>query len=256
MQSARILFLGLLFAGPLAPAQAQQLQPVQQVPAPSGPSAQPGPSAQWWHGALLVGGVSALMLLDNPVRSFSQSERGSASNGFASGIRHMGQPEVYGTVTLGLLGAGLITGNQRITQAGLHVGGSVALAAGAVYVGKSLLGRSRPDEIGSDGDDFHPLTGRVSMPSGHTALAFCLATSLADDINRPWATVGLYSMAGAVGLSRINDNRHWLTDVVAGAAVGIASAKFISGRWTILGIRAPSFLVGPQGMGVGWHAEF
>lgn len=247
MQSARILFLSLLVSAPLAPAGAQQLQPL--------PSAS-GPAIHWWHGALLVGGISGLMLLDNPVRSFSQNERGAVSDGFASGIRRMGQPEVYGTLTLGLLGAGLITGNRKITQAGVHVGASVALAAGAVYVGKSLMGRSRPDEIGSDGDDFHPLTGRVSMPSGHTALAFSLATSLADDIHRPWATAGLYSMAGLVGLSRVNDNRHWLSDVAVGALVGITSAKFVSGRWTVFGIRAPSIIAGPEGVGVGWQSQF
>jgi membrane-associated phospholipid phosphatase len=250
MQSARILCLGLLVTGPFVPLQAQQLQQLQSVSSPS------GPSHNWWHGALLVGGISGLMLLDNSVRTFSQNERGAVSDGFASGIRRMGQPEVYATLTLGLLGTGLITGNHRITQAGVHVGASVAVAAGAVYVGKSLMGRSRPDEIGSDGDDFHPLTGRVSMPSGHTALAFSLATSLADDIHRPWATVGLYSMAGMVGLSRINDNRHWLSDVAVGAMVGIASAKFVSGKWTIFGVRAPSIVAGPQGVGVGWHSQF
>jgi membrane-associated phospholipid phosphatase len=250
MQSARILCVGVLVAGPLLPLQAQQLQPVQS------PSSLSGPSHHWWHGALLVGGISALMLMDNSVRAFSQNERGAVSDGFASGIRRMGQPEVYGTLTLGLLGAGLITGNHAITQAGVHVGASVAVAAGAVYVGKSLMGRPRPDELGSDSDDFQPLTGRVSMPSGHTALAFSLATSLADDIHRPWATVGLYSMASLVGLSRINDNRHWLSDVGVGAVVGIASAKFVSGKWTIFGIRAPSIVAGPQGVGVGWQSQF
>ncbi len=99
MQSARILCVGVLVAGPLLPLQAQQPQPLQS------PSSLPGPSHQWWHGALLVGGISALMLVDNSVRTFSQNERSAASDGFASGIRRMGQPEVYGTLTLGLVGA-------------------------------------------------------------------------------------------------------------------------------------------------------
>jgi membrane-associated phospholipid phosphatase len=247
MQSSRILLLGLLIAGSATSVEAQRLE----MPPPPA-----SPAIQWWHGAILVGGVSALMMLDSPVRQFSQGERGSVSDGFSSVIRRMGQPEVYGTVTLGLIGAGLITGDTRITRAGAHAAASLALTAGTVYVGKSLMGRSRPDEIGHDGDDFFPLTGRESMPSGHTALAFTLATSLADDINRPWATLGLYSMAGAVGLSRINDNRHWLSDVATGAVLGIASAKFASGKWTIFGIRAPSIMAGPRGVGVGWQAEF
>jgi membrane-associated phospholipid phosphatase len=68
--------------------------------------------------------------------------------------------------------------------------------------------------------------------------------------------VGLYTAAGAVGWSRINDNRHWLSDVAAGAVVGIVSAKFASGRWTVFGLRAPSVITGPQGMGIGWQTSF
>jgi membrane-associated phospholipid phosphatase len=87
-------------------------------------------------------------------------------------------------------------------------------------------------------------------------MAFALATSLADDIDRPWAAVGLYTAAGAVGWSRIHDNRHWLSDVAAGAVLGIASAKFASGRWSIFGLRAPSVITGPRGVGLGWQAKF
>ena len=88
------------------------------------------------------------------------------------------------------------------------------------------------------------------------AAAFALATSLADDIHRTWATVGLYGMAGAVAWSRVNDNRHWLTDVAAGALVGITSAKLASGRWRIFGLRAPSLIAAPRGAGLGWSGQF
>jgi membrane-associated phospholipid phosphatase len=87
-------------------------------------------------------------------------------------------------------------------------------------------------------------------------MSFALATSLADDIHRPLASIGLYGMATAVGWSRINDNRHWLSDVAAGALVGITSAKLVSGRWRIFGLKSPSFLVGPGTAGLNWHAEF
>lgn len=209
--------------------------------------AEPGWSIKWWHGALFAGGVSTLMLLDQPVRQFSQTNRGETGDGVASIVRRMGQPEIYATVTLGLLGAGLVSGDSRLTRAGSRAAGSLAFTASAVYAGKYLMGRGRPDDL---------LRDEPAMPSGHTAMAFALATSLSDDIGRPWATVGLYTMAGAVGWSRINDNRHWLSDVAAGAVLGIASAKFASGRWRIFGLRAPSLIAGPGGVGVGWRAEF
>ncbi|MBA3260118.1 MAG: hypothetical protein H0T68_11715 [Gemmatimonadales bacterium] len=108
------LCLALCFGAALtAPVQAQQ--------------AHPDISIKWWHGALAAGGVSALLLLDSPVRGFSQGNRGAAGDGAASVVRRMGQPEVYATVTLGLLGAGLVSGDSRITRAGARAASSLAL---------------------------------------------------------------------------------------------------------------------------------
>jgi membrane-associated phospholipid phosphatase len=118
-----------------------------------------------------------------------------------------------------------------------------------------VVGRHRPEQS-LDADGYAAFSGQAAMPSGHTAAAFALATSLADDIHRPWATVGLYGMATAVGWSRINDNRHWLTDVTAGALVGITSAKLASGRWRIFNFRPPSLIAAPGGMGLGWEGSF
>ncbi|HUF36583.1 MAG TPA: phosphatase PAP2 family protein [Gemmatimonadales bacterium] len=239
--------------GAAAPASlaAQSLVPL----TPAGGERAPG-EVQWWHGALFVGGVSTLMLLDNAVRHGAQDIRGTDGNRLASTFRRFGQPEVYATATLGLLAAGMVSGDTEVTGAGRRLASSLALTAGMIYAGKSVMGRARPDDPVYDGDDFGLFSGRGSFPSGHTAMAFALATSLSDDIDRPWATVGLYTAAGAVGWSRIHDNRHWLSDVAAGAVLGIASAKFASGRWTIFGLRAPSVISGPRGPGVGWQAHF
>jgi membrane-associated phospholipid phosphatase len=94
------------------------------------------------------------------------------------------------------------------------------------------------------------------MWSGHTALAFSFATSLSQEIHRPWATAGLYTLATATALSRVYQNQHWANDVLIGAAVGIASAKLATGRWTIFGLRAPVPLATPNGVGVMWHETF
>jgi membrane-associated phospholipid phosphatase len=195
------------------------------------------------------------MLLDHPVQRYAQHNRGAGADNVAKLARHFGQPEVYGTVTLGLLGAGLVTHQPEVTRAGGRLAASLFLAGGAVQAGKLLFGRPRPEQS-LDADGFSPFSGQASLPSGHSAIAFALATSLSDDIHRPWATVGLYGVATATAWSRVNDNRHWLSDVTAGALVGITSAKLASGRWRIFGIRPPSVLVGPEGMGLGWSAKF
>ncbi|HET8836187.1 MAG TPA: phosphatase PAP2 family protein [Gemmatimonadales bacterium] len=246
------LLLGLVAAAPTL-ATAQTLDTIPELPAAPAPASDH--VIRWYHGAIAAGGLSALMLLDHPVQRYAAHNDGPGANSVASTVRHFGQPEVYGTITAGLVATGLITGNHAITRSGGKLALSLALAAGATEAGKLALGRPRPSQS-LDADAYSPFSGQVSFPSGHSAMAFALATSLSDDIHRPWATVGLYGMATAVGWSRINDNRHWLSDVAAGAIVGITSAKLASGQWRIFGLRAPSFITGPSGLGLGWHGQF
>src|SRR5689334_688338 len=246
------LLLGLVAAAPTL-ASAQTIDTIPELPAAPAPASDH--VIRWYHGAIAAGGLSALMLLDHPVQRYAIHNNGAGANSVAGTVRHFGQPEVYGTITAGLVATGLITGNQAITRSGGRLALSLALAGAGTQIGKFALGRPRPAQS-LDADGYSPFSGQVSFPSGHTAMAFALATSLSDDIHRPWATVGLYGMATAVGWSRINDNRHWLSDVAAGALLGITSAKLASGQWRIFGLRAPSFITGPSGLGLGYHAQF
>jgi membrane-associated phospholipid phosphatase len=209
----------------------------------------------WWHGAVLLGGLSALMILDHPARSYFQNNRSTDGDNLAGALRHFGQPEVYGTVTLGLLGAGLISGDHDLSRAGGRLAATLALAGAASTGFKWVAGRPRPN-ASLDADGYRPFSGQDAMPSGHTTVAFALATSLADDLHRPWATVGLYTIAAGVGWSRLNDNKHWLTDVGMGAVVGVMSAKLVNGRWRIFNLHPPRVLVGPQHIGLTWHLSF
>ena len=47
----------------------------------------------------------------------------------------------------------------------------------------------------------------------------------------PWLAVGAYTIATATGALRVYNNHHWLSDVVAGAGVGILSARI--GYWLL-----------------------
>ena len=242
---SRLLLAALVLAHPL--------QVVAQEAAAS--SIQKPTVLRWWHGAIVLGGLSAFMLLDRPLQTFVQEGRSTSKDDVAGTVRRFGQIEVYGTVTAGLVAAGLLSGNNELTRSGGRLAATLAFAGAAGMAGKLITGRPRPEDS-QDADGYVPFSGQAAMPSGHTTMAFAFATALADDINRPWATVGLYTLATGVGWSRINDNRHWLTDVAAGAALGITSAKLMSGRWRIFGLRPPQVLLGPSHAGVAWRVEF
>lgn len=202
-----------------------------------------------WHVGLAIAGTAAFTLLDQPIHHATQ-ERNDSKDDVASVVKHFGQPEVYATVGLGTIAVGLIAGDDRIKLAGLRISSAVLLAGGTVGVVKTVIGRWRPYQT-NHAWQFKPFnTHYASFPSGHTAVAFALATSISDEVHRTWATIPLYLIATGTGLSRLNDDKHWFSDVIAGSMVGFASAKFANGHWRILGVSAPHFLLGPGGAGL------
>lgn len=97
---------------------------------------------------------------------------------------------------------------------------SIALMTGVVQGLKHTTDVTRPDG-----------TNKQSFPSGHTATAFMTATMLSKEYGHisPWVSVGAYSVATATGLMRMANNKHWLSDVMVGAGIGILSTEF--GYW-------------------------
>jgi membrane-associated phospholipid phosphatase len=258
LRHAPVRFGGLccLFALTLTCPAAVAAQSLHSEPVDSLPQAT---SIHWWQGAAVLGGVSALMLLDGPVREDVQEHRTPSGDRFAESVRHFGQPEVYGTVTAGILTAGLVTHNPRLIRTGTRLAGALVVAAGVSNGLKMVAGRGRPDNpyLDQDPDDFGPFSGHASWPSGHTSMAFAFATSLGDELHNPIARYGLLAAATAVGWSRINDNRHWLSDTFFGAMLGIFTAKVVNGRWRLFGIRPPEFMVMPSGTPcLQWEGSF
>ena len=96
--------------------------------------------------------------------------------------------------------------------------GATAYAMTAVFVNsmKYSVRQLRPDN-----------STRNSFPSGHTATVFTGVEILYQEYkhSQPWVGITGYVVATGVGLLRIYNNRHWASDVVAGAGIGILSAK-------------------------------
>lgn len=100
------------------------------------------------------------------------------------------------------------------------LGTSYALMSSTVSIMKGVTRVERPDG-----------SARNSFPSGHTATAFLGAELLRReywDVS-PWIGVAGYAVAAGTGFFRMYNNRHWLTDVIAGAGVGILSVQ--AGYW-------------------------
>ncbi len=96
-------------------------------------------------------------------------------------------------------------------------GMSYAIMAGFVNGIKYTAKEMRPD--GSTAN---------SWPSGHTATAFVGATLLHKEYGltrSPWWSVAGYGVATATGVMRVLNNRHWISDIMSGAGIGIMSTE-------------------------------
>ena len=114
----------------------------------------------------------------------------------------------------GVLLAGVESRDDRLNLA-LIVLKSEAIMLSTVYLIKTLAAVERPD--GSD---------NLSFPSGHTAQAFLAASIVHTEFRdkSQWYGIGAYTLATSVGAFRMINNKHWQSDVFAGAGVGILSA--------------------------------
>jgi membrane-associated phospholipid phosphatase len=170
---------------------------------------------------------AATLLEDRNLRVEAPEHRGNTSNSISSVGNSFGEWRyVVPALSAGYL-AGQIAGSSGLKRAALRAGAAAALAGGVTTALKYTIGRSRP-EVAGDPDQFRPFTHWNSFPSGHTAVAFAIATAVAEETGDRWTDAALYGAATLTALARVNDDRHWTSDVLIGGLVGHLSAKWVS----------------------------
>jgi PAP2 superfamily len=123
---------------------------------------------------------------------------------------------------------------------------SELLMTAIVFPLKEFTNVQRPDS-----SNYH------SFPSGHTAQAFVAATFLHKEYGHKsiWYSIGGYTMASAIGILRVLNNRHWISDVLVGAGIGILSTELVYAthqyKWTNRKMKlaaSPTFSKGSYGV--------
>lgn len=123
--------------------------------------------------------------------------------------------------------------DKKLLQDAIYIGTTVAGATVLTFGLKYVFDRQRP--YLSYPDRVHPYSyeNDPSFPSGHTAGAFSLATSLCIRYPKWYVIAPSALWACSVGISRMNEGVHYPSDVLAGAAIGAGCAvvNIYVNRW-------------------------
>ena len=147
-------------------------------------------------------------------------------------------------VLIGTAATTYLIGKGRSSQRGQHLGmdliEATLISEGLTQLIKVAVRRERPIQ-----DDGTRAAG-YAFPSGHAAGTFAAATVLQQHLGWKWA-VPTYLTASYVAMSRLVDDRHWASDVVAGATEGIIVGRSVT--WHGRNFYASPMLV-PKGAGI------
>lgn len=123
--------------------------------------------------------------------------------------------------------------DRELLKDAVYVGTSVAGTFVLTYGMKYLVDRERPFDRYPDRVHAYSYESSPSFPSGHTATAFALATSLSIKYPKWYVIAPSAFWACSVGVSRMNEGVHYPSDVLAGAAIGAGCAvvNIYVNRW-------------------------
>lgn len=186
----------------------------------------------WITLGVLISGTGSLMFADQAIADFSQEHRSNEIDRFSANFMEPFDLEYSMLLMSGFFAHGILAKNKKSVSTALLAFESYVLASLITRVPKNLLGRERPDNWEGNGPFVFkgPFHGN-SFPSGHTTASFAIASVIATQYREhKWVPIVAYSVASLTGLSRVYDNKHWLTDVVAGATIGTLVGNLVSHR--------------------------
>jgi len=165
-----------------------------------------------WDTAAWLAGGGGLALAVHPADDDVNAKLAEHADFFKAG-KYIGSLYVQAGTGLAIYIIGRTTHKERVKHLGTDILSAEIVAQTFTQALKYTTRRERPD-----GSDKH------SFPSGHASAAFTFATVLQRHLGWKYA-VPTYTIASYVAISRMSENRHHLSDVVFGGALGVAAGR-------------------------------
>ncbi len=182
---------------------------------------------------LLLGGVTGATLTtfaaDSDLRDIIQRNQQSDVYSFALHATDYGDLIWAQVLTAALYLPGWLLEYDDLRVTGRMLGQGLGYGGLFTQALQILLGRERP-HAGNGPSSFTGLQFKnlgQAAPSGHTMVAFTIASVLSSRIAEPVVTVILYTAAAAAGFGLVYVDQHWVSDILLGAVIGHAAGMFV-----------------------------
>lgn len=210
-RGGRALLMALLVAAPSAPARTAEANPL--------PTVREDVSRIFSReslGILLPGSAltAAGLAIEDPAATQRYLEQPAWDNQADAGNVY-GDAAVLAAGSVALMTAGHFAHAPRLARTGSGLMRSLLYTSAIVLPLKLAVDRTRPNG------------GAYSFPSGHTAIAFSAAPVLASEFGLE-AAIPAYALATATALGRMEDRKHYLSDVLFGATLGLVVGRAVT----------------------------
>jgi membrane-associated phospholipid phosphatase len=181
--------------------------------------------------ALIGGGLAAAVHPADPSFNVHLRSHYTLVNNIYKPAKYLGDTPMQVALSVGTYSYGRLFDAPKASHLGMDLLRAQILTEALVQPLKFATHRQRPD-----------LSNHQSFPSGHAAITFAAATVIERHLGWRRSLLG-YALASYVASSRLHDNRHYLSDVVFGAAVGTIAGRTVTqhGRdiWTLTPVNVP-----------------
>lgn len=227
---SRILIVTALCIGSISPCFAQAVQPREALEDAKLYFTAPvrWDQRDWFEFGGTIVALGVIYQFDGDIRSHFA---GSSTNDLNGKDPYNSDDILPAAIVLG--GTWLLAGVMDVPSGWQEFGSmleSTIFTAASTEVFKLTFGREAPNQT-TDPDQW--FQGGRSFPSQHVGLAFAVGTVLAEsgDSKYRWVRRVLgYGVGIYTAYARVEHNQHWASDVAAGAALGLSTARFVMGR--------------------------
>jgi len=186
-----------------------------------------------WYWSIGLTALGGTFIYDSEIQEAISFSDPAAVDRWSPYMEPFGNPYYGGSVALLAYLSGELSGQSEMANLSSTALQSM-LTSGITVMGlKLLFHRVRPEEqIGNDpylfyGPSFR--SDRLSFPSGHSAIAFSLASSISAYYDDPYyLAIPLYGLAGLTAWQRVYAKKHWPSDILMGGLIGVFVGRKIA----------------------------